>query len=821
MGAYENLFSCPYGDTKSYVLDGMHQLLQECGKHIGGAWPSLLAQLKSVPLESEGPQTNLAHACLKTISDTLMDNVPVDCLQLYLTALGALGQQDTETEASMDAMGLLVAASKFLRARRARVAEAMSELSKGQSQGRDTGEAATRQLWVTVVVELQTLGLDRRNKVRDVAVQHLLEVLEQAVEEYGEAMVVLLLLQQVMPGVEEVAKRAREAAQQGALNTAQWLATWAQMMGGVAALLLKTLVPALVSGKTVQEELEPEDGGDGEGERELMTRLWQRFLELYAAVSTLQDDRSLSETVAKVSGLMIECPIPVSCWSSFWDANEKMIATCTADGVVASKTLLEVLGSLVTMQASPRVREQGVVSQEAVAGQLRALAQVMTRQRRRSARSGHQAAEENQQELHSMLATVLRALVKSFALFAPDAELLLWQETLALLLSHIPVPAAPQRPAWAVPACARALPAVADPQAKAPQLAVWLLQQLYCEEANERIRGLLFEPLVLWLLEAMCARTAGQPKHVWQCVAEALDRVIEHALLPMVSHADLAPADKAAVWKRMLEGMKAFLVPVVSEELATVAVVRGEYLGCVARWKAPEWEDFDVALARTVSLVMLPLATDKEIQSQAVLLLDGVIGDGCQGNYDDDVGRAVLTGTCLDGLMAAAANWGQSGSKSEHGVDVPQLFLAKSAATVAIERCRDVVEKYLEGEEAPENRGRGPAATRAELAVSALSMLETLTLSPEVFAYLCEKLSDGDTSKALNSVRPKNTLKDRRERIAAMVANGNPKAAKRGHMVLLFSTLCRCITSHEEELRQGARRMLQYAASDIGIAEFV
>eukprot|EP00961_Rhodomonas_salina_P158850 2138543-Rhodomonas_salina.1 len=65
--------------------------------------------------------------------------------------------------------------------------------------------------------------------------------------------------------------------------------------------------------------------------------------------------------------------------------------------------------------------------------------------------------------------------------------------------------------------------------------------------------------------------------------------------------------------------------------------------------------------------------------------------------------------------MAAAANWGQSGSKSEHGVDVPQLFLAKSAATVAIERCRDVVEKYLEGEEAPENRGRGPAATRAEL----------------------------------------------------------------------------------------------------------
>eukprot|EP00961_Rhodomonas_salina_P102643 1380542-Rhodomonas_salina.1 len=65
----------------------------------------------------------------------------------------------------MDAMGLLVAASKFLRARRARVAEAMSELSKGQSQGRDTGEAATRQLWVTVVVELQTLGLDRRNKV--------------------------------------------------------------------------------------------------------------------------------------------------------------------------------------------------------------------------------------------------------------------------------------------------------------------------------------------------------------------------------------------------------------------------------------------------------------------------------------------------------------------------------------------------------------------------------------------------------------------------------------------------------------------------------
>eukprot|EP00961_Rhodomonas_salina_P015764 211676-Rhodomonas_salina.1 len=46
-------------------------------------------------------------------------------------------------------------------------------------------------------------------------------------------------------------------------------------------------------------------------------------------------------------------------------------------------------------------------------------------------------------------------------------------------------------------------------------------------------------------------------------------------------------------------------------------------------------------------------------------------------------------------------------------------------------------------------------------AVSALSMLETLTLSPEVFAYLCEKLSDGDTSKALNSVRPKNTLKDR------------------------------------------------------------
>jgi len=53
LAVYEELYRCPYSDTKNYVLEGLYEVLQSHGEEVGPAWPIVLALIKGVAQDEE------------------------------------------------------------------------------------------------------------------------------------------------------------------------------------------------------------------------------------------------------------------------------------------------------------------------------------------------------------------------------------------------------------------------------------------------------------------------------------------------------------------------------------------------------------------------------------------------------------------------------------------------------------------------------------------------------------------------------------------------------------------------------------------------
>ena len=209
LGVYEELYRCPYSDTRNYVLEGLYQVLQSHGEEVGPAWPIVLALVKGVAQDEEEHHVRQAFMCVQLVRNDLLSILPVDCLQLLLTTVGAYGCQGSDLNISLTAITLLMNIADFFSRERMALLSAFSEvgfhpgLSVAESSlhadhssaqthdDHDTTPAGTPlgsrsrsrvhnvdQLWLVLYHQLRLLAVDSRIEVRHSSLRSLFTTLE-------------------------------------------------------------------------------------------------------------------------------------------------------------------------------------------------------------------------------------------------------------------------------------------------------------------------------------------------------------------------------------------------------------------------------------------------------------------------------------------------------------------------------------------------------------------------------------------------------------------------------------------------------------------
>jgi len=72
LAVYEELYRCPYCDTKNYVLEGLYEVLQSHGEEVGPAWPIVLALIKGVAQDEEEQHVRQAFMCVQLVRNDLL-----------------------------------------------------------------------------------------------------------------------------------------------------------------------------------------------------------------------------------------------------------------------------------------------------------------------------------------------------------------------------------------------------------------------------------------------------------------------------------------------------------------------------------------------------------------------------------------------------------------------------------------------------------------------------------------------------------------------------------------------------------------------------
>jgi len=184
LAVYEELYRCPYSDTKNYVLEGLYEVLQSHGEEVGPAWPIVLALIKGVAQDEEEHHVRQAFMCVQLVRNDLLSVLPVDCLQLLLTTIGAYGCQGSDLNISLTAITLLMNIADFFSRERLALLAAFCE-EGFQPPGLDPSPKHVRskvhnvdQLWLVLYHQLRLLAVDARIEVRHSSLRSLFTTLE-------------------------------------------------------------------------------------------------------------------------------------------------------------------------------------------------------------------------------------------------------------------------------------------------------------------------------------------------------------------------------------------------------------------------------------------------------------------------------------------------------------------------------------------------------------------------------------------------------------------------------------------------------------------
>ncbi len=842
LAVYEELYRSQFVDTKNYVLDGLYTVLQSCGEQVGPAWPMILALLKGVAQDKEAQQQDKeaqqvkrAFMCIQLIRNDLLSALPVDCLQLFLTTIGAFGLQDSDLNISLTAITLLWNIADFFGRERPALLAAFAVvgvLSPPQSptngsaveerETRDKGSLSCRrevhnvdQLWLVLYQQLRYLAVDSRLEVRNSALRTLFTALEthgNVLENDSWRQVVEELLLRVLDDVEQSALQSASdtpverplgpatvsggdgtrGAQQMMLihhsrNTLskQWHVSWETAFQGVIRMIMTYFKKVC--------ELERHE----EVWATLMEHLCSCILRgsdqvVISGMASLKE--LLCSTTGGSSGPQCMCRFPQVFWKRFWETIYRAtLATCATSGysVKALKGILTELGNILEL---PSVSLSGFVDKETVQIYTVLLDNVICASF--TINSGSTAISTLIDAAFSGFSVVAR-LIKAQPESVEDS---LWLATFNIILQHLP--GKQNRYSWWPEhiRCeiesdfstdfldgkseGRFVGPIANTDLNCKLLL--LMSTLFESETPQPVKSLLLEQISVKIIATMCTARYYEPRRdLWRRAAEVWMQTMKAGIPALNECGRLSAADKDRVWRGFAQGLTSFMLPDDSQVVAEARESVDE---------AQRSEQVDMSLVGFVVQNLLNCAPSPDIQINLLEIVDG--GAAALQRMptislsESPVSfRFHLAEQSLDLLFSLTV--GPNSGSSE--LSTSSLSLARLAAPVLIRRCSSILESFVKDE--AEAASCPLPRARTDQAVRTARRLEHLQLNPAI----CQQLFESRTSSEVSGTKLWG------------------RSGRRGHLILLYGPLCRAIGASNTALRESVRGSLEIVGWELSI----
>jgi hypothetical protein len=844
LSIFEELYRCQYVDTKNYVLDGLYTVLQACGEQVGPAWPMILAMLKGVAQDKESQsqdkeaqQIKRAFMCVQLVRNDLLSALPVDCLQLFLTTIGSFGLQDSDLNISLTAITLLWNIADFFgRERPALLAAfaAVGALSPPQSPAQgsmaydlnkhDTLAAPRRevhnvdQLWLVLYQQLRYLAVDSRLEVRNSALRTLFTALEthgNVLEKDSWSQVVEELLLRVLDDVEQSALQSAsdtpverplgpsttslsasdgsQGLQQMMLihhsrNTLakQWHVSWETALQGVMRMIMAFF------GKVCQLD----------GRENVWSLLMEHF---HSSILKGSEQVALSGMGAMKDLLcttMCASPnatvLPQTMWQCFWKTmHSAVLALCDAPGY-SLKALKGILTELGAIFESPPVAASGFFDKETLRLNIVLLDNIIC------ALFTNYSNASNGPVVDAAVAGImaLARLIKTQQI----EEELLWTMICNTMLQHLPDQQ--DRYSWWPKhiSCFMADSNELSPVSRfiGPVMStdlncrlMLLVSSLFQSETPRPIQSLLLELLSAKFLSTMCTARYMEPhRELWRRASDELVQILKAGIPALRQCKRQSDHDKSRIWLGIARGLKWFILPDEGQVVSDMREGSDE---------AQRSEEVDIRLITFVAQDLLSLAPSTEIQKELLDIIDGGAAAlqlmPTVSLSDSPVSfRFHLAEQSLDTLFSFAIGPLQKTSETIATSSSSSMDTARLAAPILVRRCWSILDNFVK-DEAEASSCPLPRA-RTEQAVTTARRLHQLQLDPAICQHLFE------TFAASSLIGRQNGIPDLKDW---------GRSGRRGHLILLYSPLCRCICASNAALRDSVRACLELVGWELSI----
>ncbi|KAH1083507.1 hypothetical protein J1N35_023268 [Gossypium stocksii] len=220
-------------DVRAGSLKILLHVLERCGEKLRYCWPDILELLRSVADASEKDLVTLGFQSLRVIMNDGLSSIPPDYLNVCIDVTGAYGDQKTELNISLTAIGLLWTTTDFIvkglshESAEEKETEIMEVISVSNKMDGQNGEeqkdnisvdmnshspsanmADRDKLIVSVFSLLQKLGADERPEVRNSAIRTLFQILGGHGQKLSESMWEDCLWNYVFPTLDRVSHMA-------------------------------------------------------------------------------------------------------------------------------------------------------------------------------------------------------------------------------------------------------------------------------------------------------------------------------------------------------------------------------------------------------------------------------------------------------------------------------------------------------------------------------------------------------------------------------------------------------------------------------------
>jgi len=324
-----------------------------------------------------------------------------------------------------------------------------------------------------------------------------------------------------------------------------------------------------------------------------------------------------------------------------------------------------------------------------------------------------------------------------------------------------------------------------------------MIAEVFNNEVPKEVQALVIQNLVVNLLLCICSKHSDERPEIWRPGAEAFIAIAGTGVQALNDSKEVKGNEKLRIWMVMAAGLKSFLLtsdrdidPRARESLD----------------EAQQSEQIDISVANCLVSDLLPHAPSHEVEVALVSILDGAVAELSAMPAVPDTEkphsyRFHLADACLENLFDLS-----SAPDPEDNEHPPEraVALAKLTAPIVLRTCNSIFEDYVR-DEAEASTCPLPRA-RIEQVVSAARRLQALEVEPEVCQHTYEQLCQSgvmqNTARKSGQVAEKPYL---------------GRSGRRGHLMLLYTPMCKCISSNNPMLRDSLRSMLEMVGWEVGL----